>query len=327
MNTLSSAHLESPSLCRELLRKMLLVHYFEETALRLLRGGLVPGTLHPGIGEEATGVGTGAALKENDYIFVTHRGHGQAIGKGMDINAMMAELLGRATGTNRGKGGSMHIFDRDCGVLGANGILGANAPLACGAALSIQMQRIPDRIALCYFGDGSSNQGAVHEAMNLAAAWKLPLVFVLTNNTYGMSTPLERAVNDTDLTKRAIPFGIRAFSCDGNDVLAVYDTVLQARQYALTQGPALVVEQTYRTCGHSKSDRNLYRSQEEIDLWRGRCPIKRFRELLIAQGVFSSWELDALELEAAQCVAEAERYALSQPLPQPQDLEAGVYAP
>ena len=256
--------LQDKELCRSLMLRMMLVNKFEETALSLFSQGLVHGTMHPGIGEEATAVGTTAALNKEDYMLTTHRSHGQTIGKGVDINAMMAELLGRETGTNRGRGGSMHICDFDNGVLGANGILAANGPIACGAALTIKLKNIPDRVAVCFFGDGAANEGAMHEAMNLAAEWKLPVLFVLTNNTYGMSMPLEKAVNETDLTKRAIPYGMKSYECDGNDVLAVYQTVLDARAYALENGPVLIVEHTYRTAGHSKSDRNLYRTEEEI---------------------------------------------------------------
>lgn len=326
MDTQIQNFLNNKALCRHLLRQMLLINRFEEAAYRLFGEGLIHGTLHLCIGEEAIGAGVGAALKKDDYLLTTHRCHGQSIGKGADINAMMAELLGKSTGTNGGKGGSMHFCDPDNGLLGGNGIVGGNAPIACGAALTIKMKRLPDRVAVCCFGDGASNEGAIHESMNLAAAWKLPMLFFLTNNTYGMSTPLHKAVGDTDLTKRAIPYGIRAFECDGNDVLAVYATVLEARQYVLEKGPALVVAHTYRTSGHSKSDNNRYRSQEEIRFWEARNPILLFRRRLEEAGICKEAELDALEQQADRLTREAVDYAMTQPQPELSQLLAHVYA-
>jgi len=312
---------------RTLMRKMMVVNKFEETAFWLFGQGLVHGTMHLGIGEEATGVGTTAALKKNDYMLATHRGHGQAIGKGVDINSMMAEILGRETGTNHGKGGSMHICDYDNGILGANGIVGANGPIACGAGLTIKMKKIPDRVCACFLGDGASNEGAIHESMNLAATWKLPVLFILVNNTYGMSTPLSRVVNDTDLTKRAIPYGMKSLECDGNDVIAVYETVSEARKYAVEgNGPVLVVEHTYRTSGHSKSDGNQYRTKEEIQYWKERSPILRFRKRLTEAGVFTDAQIDEIQAQADEIVEKAVAYAKAQPQPKVQDLEADVYA-
>lgn len=319
-------YLADKELCRELMLRMMLVNKFEETAFWLFGQGLVHGTMHLGIGEEATGVGTGAALTKEDYMLATHRGHGQTIGKGVDLNAMMAEILARATGTNHGKGGSMHICDFDNGILGANGIVGGNGPIACGAALTIKMKHIPNRVVACFFGDGASNEGSMHESMNLASAWKLPVLFVLTNNTYGMSTPLHKVVGDTDLTKRAIGYGMKAFECDGNDVLAVYATVSEARQYALENGPALIVEHTYRTSGHSKSDGNQYRTKEEIQYWKDRNPIIRFRQQLVEAGTFTDEEIDALDKEAEKIINDTVEYAKAQPQPELSDLETDVYA-
>ena len=319
-------YLTDKELCRQLMLRMMLVNKFEETAFWLFGQGLVHGTMHLGIGEEATGVGTGAALKKDDYMLATHRGHGQTIGKGVDLNAMMAEILARATGTNHGKGGSMHICDFDNGILGANGIVGGNGPIACGAALTIKMKHIPDRVVACFFGDGASNEGSMHEAMNLASAWKLPVLFVLTNNTYGMSTPLSRVVGDTDLSKRAIPYGMKCFECDGNNVLEVYDTVSQARAYALENGPVLIVEHTYRTSGHSKSDGNQYRTKEEIQYWKDRNPIIRFRQQLVEAGTFTDAEIDELDKQAEKIINDTVEYAKAQPQPDLSDLETDVYA-
>ena len=312
---------------RELMVRMMTVNRFEERIHELFGQGLVHGTMHLCIGEEATGVGTGAALKKDDYMLATHRGHGHALGRGVDIRAMMAEMLGRAGGTNHGKGGSMHICDFDNGILGANGIVGANGPIACGAALTIKMKKIPDRVCAAYLGDGASNEGAILESMNLAAAWDLPVMFILTNNTYGLSTPIERAVRNTDLAQRAAAFGFPAWECDGNDVLAVYETVKKARDYVIAEkGPVLVVEHTYRTSGHSKSDKNLYRSQEEIWYWEEQNPIIRFRSFLLEKGIFSQEEIDGMGKEADQAVQDAVDYGMSCPEPFADSLERDVYA-
>lgn len=311
----------------ELMIRMMKVNKFEEVAFWLFGQGLVHGTMHLSIGEEATGVGTTAALKKDDYMLATHRGHGQALGKGVDINHMMAEILGRATGTNHGKGGSMHICDFDNGILGANGIVGGNGPIALGAALTIQMKKIPDRVCAAFFGDGASNEGAILESLNLAAAWKLPLLFILTNNTYGMSTQLERIVGNTDLRQRADAFGMKSFECNGNDVLAVYEAVKKAREWAVAgNGPVLVVEHTYRTSGHSKSDGNLYRTKEEIQWWKDHSPIICFRNYLLENKLFTEEEIDRMQEKADKIVNDAVEFAKAQPQPVVEDLEADVYA-
>ena len=183
-NVKDKSLLENKEFLQELMERMMLVHTFEERAFWLFGQGLVHGTMHLSIGEEATGVGTSAALTKDDYMLATHRGHGQALGKGVNVNDMMAEILGRATGTNHGKGGSMHICDFDNGILGANGIVGGNGPIACGAGLSIKMQNIPNRVCAAFFGDGASNEGAILESMNLASVWELPVLFILTDNKY-----------------------------------------------------------------------------------------------------------------------------------------------
>lgn len=315
------------ALMRKLLTGMMKSRKFEEKVIWLFAQGLVYGTMHPGIGEEATAIGSTAALTEEDYMFATHRGHAQAIGKGVDINAMMCEILARENGTNHGRGGSMHLADPTKGILGANGILGASAPLACGTALALQMKGITDRVVVDFFGDGASNQGAVHESMNLAATWHLPVMFIIIDNTYGMSTPLSRVVNDVDLTKRAIPYGIKSFECDGNDVLKVYETVREARLYMLQNHcPAMVVEHTYRISGHSKSDGNLYRSKEEIELWKTRNPIERFEKVLLEYGVFDQTELDAMDIETTKIIEDATEYAKASPTPTVEHALDNVFA-
>ncbi len=327
METKDIAQAYDRDFLRSLMVKMMTVRKFEEKLQWLFAQGLIYGTMHPGIGEEATGIGTTAALKKDDYMLATHRGHGEVIGKGVNIDHMMAEILARDTGTNRGKGGSMHIADLDNGILGANGIVAANMPLVCGAALTIKLKKIPDRVALTFFGDGGSNEGATHESMNLAAAWNLPAIFVLVNNQYGMSTPLRKVVKDMDLTKRAIPYDMKCFEVDGNDVLAVYEAAKAAREYAVAgNGPVLIVEHTYRTSGHSKSDGNLYRTKEEIAEWKAKNPVIRFTKVLLDSGLFTQEDIDQMDAEAAETIEHAVEFAKASPMPSPEGIEDSVYA-
>lgn len=313
----------------ELLLKMMAIHDFEEEIMRLYKEGAVHGTLHLCTGEEAVNVGSTAVLKDRDYIFSTHRSHGVYLGRGGDINAAMAEVLGRASGTTKGRGGSMHICDPEHGVIGSNGIVGANAPHACGAALTIKLKGIRDAAAVCFSGDGAANEGAVLESMNLAGVWKLPVIFVLVENHYAVSTLVERASADTDFTKRAEPFGLECFEADGNDLEAVMDAMLKAREYAVNNmKPCLVVEHTYRVAGHSKSDRNKYRSTSEIEYWKARGPIRRFKDKLLTECISTAAELAELELKAKRMVKDAREYALKQPMAEltADMLERAVYA-
>lgn len=312
---------------RALMEKMMLVRHFEEKIQQLFAYGFIHGTTHLGIGEEATGVGTTAALKKDDYVLATHRGHGQALGKGLNVKSMMAEMLAKGEGVNRGKGGSMHIADIDNGILGANGIVGANAPIACGAALSIKMKKIEDRVVVAFMGDGAANEGAVHESMNLAAAWNLPVLFVLVNNQYGMSTPLSKVVKEKNLSLRAVAYGMKSYEVDGNDVLAVYDTVKKARDYVVKgNGPVLIIEHTYRTSGHSKSDGNLYRTKQEINEWKEKNPIKRFAEYLVSNEIFSQSEINNMEEKIIKEIEDAVEYAKSCSEPKFDGIEDAVYA-
>jgi len=312
---------------RNLYCRMQLSRKFEERALELLKAGYIHGTMHPSVGEEAAHVGATAALEEQDVMFATHRGHSQAIGKGFNLRDMMSEMFGRENGTNHGRGGSMHLADPTKGILGANAILGASAPIACGAALALQMEKRENAVAVDFFGDGASNEGAIHEAMNLAAAWKLPVIFCIINNTYGFSTPLNRSVNDVDLAKRGIPYGIHTVEVDGNDVLAVYETMREAREYVITnREPVLIIEHTYRTCGHSKSDKNLYRSQEEIETWLSRNPTERFRKVLMENHVFSEEELAAMDRRTTEIIDDAVEYAKAGPEPSPEHVLDRVWS-
>jgi len=309
-----------------LLEKMYLGRKFEERVQWLFSQGLVHGTTHLGIGEEATAVGSVMALGERDYVFGTHRGHAQGLAKGLNVNAMMAEILAKETGVCRGLGGSMHIADPEYFYYGADGVLGASAVLSCGAAISIKKQQEKDRIAVVFFGDGTFNQGATFEAINLASVWNLPLLFICVNNEYGMSTHISKVMKDINIEKRAIPFAIPGQTVYGNDVLAVYEAVSKARKYVLKNGPMLVVENTYRISGHSKSDGNLYRTKEEINAWREKCPIKAFRSYLEKECGVSPVEIDVLEQKTDEVIDASVEYAKNSPEPTLNEALSLIYA-
>lgn len=312
-------------LLHELYLKMMQTRRFEETAAKLFSLGRVHGTAHFCIGEEATGVGGCMALEPEDLIYATHRGHGQSIGKGMDIGRMMAEFLGKSTGFCRGKGGCMHIADLSRGNLGANGIVGGQFPIAVGAALSTRLQKI-DRVVVCFCGDGSTNEGTFHESLNLASIWNLPIVFFCVNNQYGMSMHVDNHMNIDDISLRATSYGMEGRSVDGNDVLAVYHATQEAREYAATKGPILLVANTYRIMGHSKSDACTYRDKSEVEYWRERCPIKRMREYLLAEKIFTEKELVAIEEQADADIKAAVEFAEQSPDPPLSAATEDVYA-
>ncbi|MDR1574764.1 MAG: thiamine pyrophosphate-dependent dehydrogenase E1 component subunit alpha [Treponema sp.] len=292
--------------------KMVQTRTFEETAARLFVEGKVHGTAHFCIGEEATGVGVCAALEKEDMIAQTHRGHNQAIGKGMDINKMMAEFLGKETGYCKGKGGCMHIADFSVGSLGANGVVGGGIPVATGAALSQKYFKRPN-ITVSFFGDGATNEGAFHESLNLASVWQLPVLFVCTNNLYGMSTHVSKSMHIDDISVRASSYGMRGIALDGNDVLTIYEETKKAREYVLQNGPMFMVLNTYRWMGHSKSDSQLYRTREEVAAWKEKCPIKRYREYLVKEKIFTEAELDGFDKKAREDIAAAVDFANASP--------------
>jgi pyruvate dehydrogenase E1 component alpha subunit len=304
--------------------KMLLSRMFEEKAAELFAKGQIHGTTHLYTGEEAVATGVCAALEPQDYITSTHRGHGHCISKGMDIKTMMAELLGRETGCSRGRGGSMHMADIKNGNFGENGIVGGGCPIAAGVALAAKKKGLGN-ITVCFFGDGASNEGSFHEAANLASIWKLPLLFVCENNMYGMSMSVEKSMNISDIAVRAQSYGMPGQSVDGNDALAVYEAALEAREYVRQNGPMLLVCNTYRIAGHSKSDKNVYRSKSEIDAWRRKDPIKRVERYMLENG-FSAEELEAAKAEAAGTIEEAVRFAQSSPYPSLDTIADYVYS-
>jgi len=323
-------HLVS-SLSREkliwMLERMFLTRYFEENAEALYTRGLVHGTMHLSIGMEASPVGSIAAIEKEDYIIHHHRGHGHTIAKGADLTRMMAEFLGKEPGYCRGRGGSMHIADIEGGNLGATGIVGSGLPTAVGIGLALQMQN-SGRVLLAFFGDGAANIGEFHESLNMASVWKLPMVFICDNNQYGMSMAAEKSMNIRHVAERACAYGIPGVTVDGNNVLAVYQAVKSAVERARRgEGISLVENLTYRWRGHSKSDRNLYRTQEEIKEWQNNDPIIRFSKLLLRCNVLTRSELELLDHRCRATIEEAAEAALTFPEPDPQTMEAEVYAP
>lgn len=312
---------------KEMLLQMYLIRAFEEEADELYARGKVHGTMHLSIGQEAMAVGAIAALRPEDYILSTHRGHGHCIAKGADVKIMMAEFMGKETGYCRGRGGSMHIADLEGGNLGANGVVGGGIGMAVGAGLSIKM-RATGQVILCFFGDGAANRGIFHEALNMAAIWTLPVVYVCENNQYGMSMSVARAFPIEDIAARAAAYNMPGVVIDGNDVLAVYEATLEAVERARGGGgPSLIEGKTYRWKGHSKSDQERYRTKEEIEEWKERCPIRRFRARLIDEGVIDEAEANRMAEEARRLIEEAVAFAEASPEPSVETILEGVYAP
>lgn len=310
----------------QMLRTMLLIRAFEEKADELFALGRVHGTMHLSMGQEAVAAGVCAALQPDDYILSTHRGHGHCLAKGADVRLMMTEFLGKETGYCRGRGGSMHIADVRSGNLGANGIVAGGLPIATGVGLSIQMRR-SGQVCVAFFGDGAANEGAFHEALNLASIWNLSVVFVCENNQYAMSMPAQRSMKVARISDRAAAYAIPGVTVDGMDVLAVYqaaaDAVARVRSGG---GPALVECVTYRYKGHSKSDRQRYRTRDEVEAWRQHDPILRLRAQLIDDGALTAAAADQMAAEADAAIEDAVRFAEESPEPDPATLLEGVYA-
>ena len=310
-----------------MLEKMCETRYFEEKAEELYTRGLVHGTMHLSIGMEASPVGSIAAIDADDLIIHHHRGHGHTIAKGADITLMMAEFLGKEPGYCRGRGGSMHIADFSHGNLGATGVVGGGIPIATGIGLALKMKKSPN-ILLSFFGEGSTNEGSFHEALNMASLWNLPIVFICDNNHYSMSMPMNRSMNIELVSSRAASYGIPGISTDGNQVLGVYQIVSEAVTRARSgEGPTLIENITYRWRGHSKSDRNLYRTKEEIAEWMERCPINSFKSLLIETQIMDQGEVDEIDRLAKETIDLAAEEALKFPEPSPENMEDEVYAP
>ena len=287
--------------------------------------GLIHGTMHLSIGQEASAVGSTMALRKTDYITSTHRGHGHCIGKGADPKLMFAEFFGKEEGYCRGRGGSMHIADVESGNLGANGIVAGGIPIAVGAALAIKKQKRDD-LALCFFGDGATNEGAFHEALNMASIWKLPVIFVCENNKYGMSVSTERSMAVANVADRASAYNMPGVIVDGNRIEDVAEAVLTAIARAREgQGPTLVECKTYRTRGHSRSDRNRYRTKEEIEEWKLRDPIGHFEAELVANGFATADEVAAIFAAADAEIAAGLEFARNGTDPSPNEVTRDVY--
>ena len=305
---------------------MMLIRLFEEALEEMFSRGLLHGTMHLSIGQEATAAGACLALEKEDLITSTHRGHGHCLAKGADPYKMFAELLGREDGYCRGRGGSMHIADLSNGNLGANGIVGGSLPISVGAALSFQLQK-KENIVLCFFGDGAVNEGSFHEALNLASLWNLPVLFLCENNQYGMSMASSKAVAGESIASRGESYGIKSVQIDGNDVEEVFETVKNFKNEILdTKSPRFIEAVTYRYRGHSKSDRNLYRTSDEINYWKEeKDPIKRFIGKLQEEGV-SEEQLKELDGEVVNLIRTSVKKALDSPLSPETNLEEDSYA-
>jgi pyruvate dehydrogenase E1 component alpha subunit len=306
-------------------RMMLLIRRFEEQVIELFQEGVLPGFLHVAIGQEAIAAGTGAALRPEDYIGSTHRAHGHVLAKGSSSAGMMAELMGRVTGYCRGKGGSMHVADLSHNVVGANGVVGAGAPMMTGVALTLQ-QRGEGGVAVAFYGDGATNQGNVHEAMNLAQLWHLPVIFVCENNGYAESTPYWQHAPVADLASRGLAYDMKTISVDGNDPLAVYDAIAEAREHAESgAGPVYVVAETRRIVGHYIGDAEVYRAKGEAKEWRKGDPIPRFEAELTKRKVAKA-KLEEAAASVEQEIEAAVAAARAADFPAPEEALLHVYS-
>ena len=306
--------------------KMRRIRDFESTAAKLFAEGKIPGFVHLYLGEEAIAPAVCECLRDDDFITSTHRGHGHIIAKGGDLNLMMAELFGRETGYCKGKGGSMHIADRDKGILGANGIVGAGHCIACGAGLSAKL-RGTDQVCVCFFGDGSTNQGTFHESLNMASIWKLPIVFVCENNHYGISMSQDRHQAIKDVADRGAAYNIPGIAVDGNDPMAVYEAAEEAVARARAgKGPTLLECKTYRQHGHFEGDPAIYKPKEEQAAWLEKDPMPRYANFLVENGVMTREEVDAVDAQVAKEIEDAIAFADAQPLPDVETAVLDVYS-
>ena len=309
----------------QLYTTMVKIRYFEERVMQLYADGEIPGFMHLYIGEEATAAGVCGALGKDDFITSTHRGHGHCIAKKGRLDFMMAELFGRRTGYCKGKGGSMHIADLDAGILGANGIVGGGIPTAVGAALGIQY-RSKDAVSVAFFGDGATNIGPFHEACNMAATWKLPVLFVCENNQFAQTTPRAEHQALESLASRGAAYNMTCASVDGNDVVEVYRETEEAIKRAKKgNGPTFLESKTYRWRGHWEGDPQPYRTRDEIEVWRQRCPIQRFRSYSIKCGLMTEERCDEINSDVNRELDDAVEFARNSPFPEPEEALEDVY--
>ncbi|HDJ99840.1 MAG TPA: thiamine pyrophosphate-dependent dehydrogenase E1 component subunit alpha [Firmicutes bacterium] len=310
----------------EMLKRMILIRAFEEKAEELFMRNLVHGTMHLSVGEDAVAVGSIFALNREDYITSTHRGHGHMIAKGGDIKKMFAEFLGKDTGYCHGRGGSMHIADFSLNNIGATGIVGAGIPIATGAAFAIKYMRRKE-IVLCFFGDGAANEGTFYESLNMASIWNLPIIFMCENNMYAMSSPVSKFIPTPNISDRAKSFSIPGVTVDGMDVIAVYEVTKEAADRARNGGgPTLIEAKTYRYKGHSKSDKNVYRTKEEIEEWKKKDPIVNFIKKLKDLGDLDDKTLESIKNDIEKTIEKGVNFALNSKEPSPDTLMWYVYA-
>lgn len=314
----------SPERLQDAYRQMLVIRKFEETIRSLYQAGKIRGSFHPCVGQEATALGGCWALRKDDFMTCTYRGHGQAIAKGLSVRAAMAEMLGKATGCSKGKGGSMHFTDPSVGLLGANAIVAAGVPHAAGAALASQLQK-KDNVALAFFGEGAVNQGVFLETLNIASIWKLPLILVCENNLYSEMTPSHETTSNVETYKRAAAFRLESMLIDGNDVEAIYNAVEQAAARARAGGgPTYIEAMTYRLWGHMMGDPEIYRTKEEVAQARENEPILRLGRRLLELGCKEA-DLAGLDGEAESIIIDAVQFAESSPLPEPAEAFTDVF--
>lgn len=307
------------------LESLLAIRFFEEAVDGLFARGLMHGTMHLSIGQEAVATGVCAALRQSDFITSTHRGHSHCIAKGADLTRMMAELLAKQTGYCRGRGGSMHIADAKTGNLGANGIVAGGIPIATGAALAQKLKKT-DSVVVSFFGDGATNEGAFHEALNLASVWDLPVIFVCENNKYGMSFSTAKSMKVEKISERAAAYAMPGVTVDGNDVDAVYEAAKEAVERARAgKGPTLIECVTYRHKGHSKSDKNLYRTKEEIEFWKTKDPVGKFENLLIDKGILTKEQAEQITESVRNEIRSAITEASAAPDSDPAELISSVF--
>lgn len=311
----------------ELFRKMYLIRRFEESCGENYSKGHIRGFLHLYIGEEAVAVGSISSLRDDDYIVTHYRDHGHAIARGLDTNALMAELFGKKTGVSAGKGGSMHLFDTKKNFMGGHAIVGAQIPLASGFALASQYNK-KDSVTVVYFGDGATNQGTFHETMNLASVWKLPMLFFLENNFYGMGTSVERIrTNGKSFGNLADAYGIPSVVVDGMDVLAVKETTDEAlKKIRKGEGPMFIEATTFRFQGHSMADPAKYRDDEEVDEWKKKDPVISFPKFLLKEGYATESDLDKIKKSTDEALQEAVKFAEESPEPELDDIKDDIYA-
>ena len=304
----------------ELYRCMVTIRQFETMAGEYFAAGEIPGFIHLSIGQEASSVGVCSCLRSDDYVATTHRGHGHMIAKGADLKKMTAELFGKKTGFCKGKGGSMHIADFSIGILGANGVVAGGLPITAGAAFSIKMRKT-DQVAVCFFGDGAANRGPVHEVMNMAAVWKLPVIFVVENNQWASSTPQAVSGAVQDLSSRAAGYNMPGILVDGNDLLAVRKAAGEAVGRARKgEGPTFIENKTYRIRGHFEGDPQKYRSETEVDKWqKENDPLDRFSKYLIKNKKSKKKDLEKIWEDVAVKVKEAVAFAKDSPFPEPEE--------